>query len=146
MASGGCLLHDIGSYLAYGNPDTLVADGMLKVVDAAVGFFDGAEFVGYWRSAPLIRIGTPGVYASVYRGRNHAVIVVVNERREDVDVPFELGKDILPGKVVQKVYDGETGSVMVLRYDDAQKKPAWGELKPGLFGIADRGVRLLVVE
>lgn len=143
---GMCLLHDIGSYLAYGNPDTLVADGMLKVVDAAVGFFDGAEFVGYWRSAPLIRIGTPGVYASVYRGRDHAVIVVVNERREDVDVPFELGKDILPGKVVQKVYDGETGSVMAPRYDDAQKKPVWGELKPGLFGIANRGVRLLVVE
>jgi hypothetical protein len=143
---GMCLLHDIGSNRPYQNPDTMVMDGMLKVMDDTVGFFDGAEFVGYWRSAPLVRVGTPGVYASVYRGKNRAVIVVVSDRREDLDVPFELGADLLPGRKVQRIYDGETGFPMTMHYDYALKQYRLGEFKAACFGMPDRGVRLLVVE
>jgi hypothetical protein len=119
---------------------------MLKVMDDTVCFFDGAEFVGYWRSAPLVRVGTPGVYASVYRGKNRAVIVVVSDRREDLDVPFELGADLLPGRKVQRIYDGETGFPMTMHYDYALKQYRLGEFKAACFGMPDRGVRLLVVE
>ena len=143
---GMCLLHDIGSNLPYQNADTYVVDGMLKVLDEAVGFFDGAEFAGYWRAAPLLKIGAPGVYASVYRGKDRAVAVVVNARREELDVPFELGADILKGKKVQKVCDGETGFAFRPHYDPARKQYVIGEMKPSCFGMPPCGVRMLVVE
>ena len=141
---GLCLLHDIGSY-TWGF-DRSFAPGMLKVLEDNVGFFDGAEFIPYWRNADLIKIETPGVYASVYRGRGRAVVVVVNERREDLDVGFALGRDILPGKPVERLSDAETGFPFGTHWDASIRQRVLGELKPGTFGMPGGGVRMLLVE
>jgi len=141
---GMCLLHDIGSY-NWGS-DRPFADGMLKVVDDAVGYFDGAEFVPYWRNSDLIKIETPGVYASVYRGKGKAVIVALNANRADVDVRFELGPNILGGKKVERFCDGETGFPFSNLWDYEVKRAFPGELKPHFFGMTGGAVRLLLVE
>jgi hypothetical protein len=143
-AVGMCLLHDIGSYLW--GADRFVAEPMLKAVDDTVGFFDEAEFVGYWRGAGLVKVNTPRVYASVYRGKGRALIVVLSENRGDVDVPFELGKDLLQGRAVKRVFDAETGYAFAPQWEPGRKQRLLGEFKPGSFGMPDRGVRLLAVE
>lgn len=141
---GMCLLHDIGSY-NWGF-DRYYAPAMLKVLERNVGFFDGAEFIPYWRNKHLIKISTPGVYASVYRGKGKAVIVVVNTRREDIDVRFELGKGILEKKKFTRLYDAETGEEFRWLWDRKLRRRVLGELKPGVFGMPWGSVRLLVVE
>ena len=141
---GMCLLHDIGSY-GWGGEKPFI-DAMLKIADDTVGFFAGAEFTGYWRSAPLVKIGTPGVFASVYRGNGKALIVVLSQNRGDVDVSFEIGKELLGGKPVRRIYDAETGFVFAPQRDAALKRTLPGEFKPGSFGMPDRAVRLIAVE
>jgi hypothetical protein len=139
-----CLLHDIGSYCA--GSDRFFAKATLALMDEKVGFFDGAEFVGYWRSADLVKVGTPGAYVSVYRGKNRALLVALNGRRGDMEVKFELGKGLLNGRPVSRVYDAETGFEFKPHWDAATKRAALGEFKPGCFGLPDRGVRYIVVE
>jgi len=142
--AGMCLLHDIGSY--NWGPDRWFTPGMLKVLDETVGFFDGAEFLPYWRNSHLVKIETPGVYASLYRGKGKVVVVVVNENREDADVRFSIGPEILGKKRPEKIYDGETGFAFGKRYDYSVRRTFWGELKPHIFGMPGGGVRMLVVE
>lgn len=141
--AGMCLLHDIGSYL-WGF-DRHFAPGMLKILDETVGFFDGAEFVPYWRNQDLLRFDAPGVQASLYRGRGKAVAVVVNSNREDVDVPFQLGP-ILGKRRIQRIHDAETGFAFAPQWDAKIRKRVLGELKPRVFGMPRGGVRLLVIE
>lgn len=140
-----CLLHDIGSYLW--GPDKYFAPGILKIMDEEVGFFDGAEFMPYWRNENLIKIETPGVYASVYRSkdRKKAVIVVVNERRDDVDVRFSVGR-ILGKKKIKSIRDAETGFRFRKHWDRRVRRRFWGELDPHIFGMRGGAVRLLLVE
>ena len=107
--------------------------------------FDDAEFVPYWRNSNLIKIETPGVYASVYRGKGKAVIVALNANRADVDVRFELGPNILGGKKVERFYDGETGFPFSNLWDYDVKRAFPGELKPHFFGMTGGSVRLLVL-
>ncbi|MBI4027863.1 MAG: hypothetical protein HY360_22955 [Verrucomicrobia bacterium] len=141
---GMCLLHDIGSYCA--GADRYFAKATLDLLDDKVGFFDGAEYIGYWRSGELVRHRTPGVYISVYRGKNRAMLVALNERREDVDVAFDLGPNLLNGRPVARICDAETGFEFKPQWDAIQKRSVLGELKPGYFGLPDRGVRYIVVE
>ncbi len=126
---GMALLHDIGSRHGAG--------AALKAIDGAVGFFDGAEFVPYWRNSHLLRIDTPDVYVSLYRGRGKAVAVVVNRVREEKEVAYRLESAILGGNSPRRIYDGETGEEFAT---------AKGEAKPGTFHMPPVGVRLLVIE
>ena len=141
---GMCLLHDIGSYMWGG--DKYSAPGMLKILEEKVGFFDGAEFVPYWRNEHMIDVKTAGVYASVYRGKDRAVIVVVNERREDLDVEFDITREILGGRRIKRFYDAETGYALRPEWDREVRRRFWGEMKPGVFGMRAGAVRLFVVE
>ncbi|MCD6408494.1 hypothetical protein J7L87_05535 [bacterium] len=142
---GMCLLHDIGSY--FWGPDRYFADAILNLLEEKVGFFEGAEFIPYWRNEKYLKIKTEGVYASIYRGRGKAVIVVVNEDRKSKNVEFEISDSILKGKIISKIYDGETGISFGKYYDRKERKRKWGEFgKPGIFGIGGCEVRFLVVE
>lgn len=132
-AVGMCLLHDIGSY-TWG-VDKKFANDMLDALDSSVGFFDNAEFVPYWRNSELIKLSTPGVYASIYRGKGKALLVVLNEKRQPLDAPFTLGKDLLPGKAITRAYDAETGEAINL--------DATGS---GVLLLLQSGVRLITVE
>jgi hypothetical protein len=143
-AVGMCLLHDIGSY--YPGTDRFFAMTMVNLLDEKVGFFDGAEFVPYWRNAEQVKIGTPGVYVSVYRGKGRAVLVVLNGGRGDKEVEFELQRDLLNGRKVTRIYDAETGFEFKPQWDAAKNRNILGEFKPGTFGLTDRGVRYIVVE
>jgi len=141
---GLCLLHDIGAYL-WGN----YADEhrrLPEILHEKVGFFDGAQFTGYWRSRHLVELDTPKVYASVYQGKGRAAIVVVNENKEPVDVPFRLHPELLPDKKIERLYDAETGYEFEQLYDRKARKRRWGEYFPGRFGIEGHGVRMLVAE
>jgi hypothetical protein len=139
-----CLLHDIGSYL-WGD-DAKFAPGMLRVLEDKVGFFEGAEFLPYWRNQYLLKTAPPGVYASIYRGLSRAVIVVVNANRQDQEVSFTLAPGIIPSGKPARLYDGETGEEFSWLYDAPTRQYRWGELQPGTFGMPAGGVRLLVVE
>ena len=79
---GLCLLHDIGAYLW--SPEYAWEYRRLpELLHEQVGFFNEnatCAFTGYWRSGDLVRIETPGVWASVYRGKGRAVLVVMNEK------------------------------------------------------------------
>ena len=140
-----CLLHDIGMYRwgSYG-PEMRRMPGVLQ---EQVGFFDGAEFTGYWRSGHLVEMEAEDVHASVYRGKGRAVIVVLNESREPVDVPFEIDPAILKGnKKISRVYDAESGYAFGQHWDKKQHRREWGEYAPGVFGMEGGGVRLIGVE
>ncbi len=144
-AVGMCLLHDIGSY-GWG-ADRDFSPDMLDLLDRQVGFFDGAEFIGYWRNRHVL-IETPGVYASLYRNRERtrAVAVVLSSRRGDVDVRFRLRDGLLKNREVTRITDGETGRAFGLHYDRKTRRRRLGELKIDRFGMPDRGVRLLILE
>ena len=142
---GMCLLHDIGTY-RWGSYAREMRR-MPGILHEKVGFFDGAQFIGYWRSGNLVEIGADPVYASVYQGKGRAVIVVLNESRDPVDVPFEIRPDILPDKKeISRVYDAETGYAFGQHWDKKQHRREWGEYHPGVFGIEGGGVRLIAVE
>jgi len=141
---GMCLLHDIGTY--FWGVDRYFKN-MVDIVDNLVGYFDGAEFIPYWRNKNLINIKTEGIYASIYRGKGKSVIVVVNQNRENKDVEFEINPDINGNKKITRIYDAETGIEFGQFYDKNEKRYKWGEFgKPGIFGIENGGVRLIVVE
>lgn len=141
---GMCLLHDIGNNLL--GMDSKVAPDMLRIMEDQVGFYEGAEFLPYWRNQHVLKLDAPGVYASVFRGKGRAVIVVVNTKREDLDVSFDLQPGIVASGKPARMYDGETGVEFGLLYPPGGGQPRWGEIKPGSFGMPASGVRLLVVE
>ncbi len=143
-AVGMCLLHDIGSYLW--GCDARFAPDMLRLMDEKVGYFEGAQFLPYWRNRHVLKLDTPGVYASIYLGKGRALIVVVNEKRQDQEVAFTLEPGIVPSGKPQRMYDAETGIDFPPLYDSALKVYRWGEARPGFFGMPAGGVRLLVVE
>ncbi|MCM8830053.1 MAG: hypothetical protein NC824_03540, partial [Candidatus Omnitrophica bacterium] len=141
---GMALLHDIGTY--WWGPDIYFSK-MVDIVDEKVGFFDGAEFIPYWRNKNLINIKTTGVYASIYKGKGRAAIIVVNEKRKAQDVEFEINPEIIESKKINRIYDGETNFEFGYYYDKNEKKYKWGEMgKPGILGIEDGGVRIIIVE
>jgi hypothetical protein len=120
---------------------------MVDIVDNLAGYFDGAEFIPYWRNKNLINIKTEGIFASIYRGKGKSVIVVLNQNRENKDVEFEINPDINGNKKITRIYDAETGIEFGQYYDKNEKRYKWGEFgKPGIFGIEGGGVRLIVVE
>jgi hypothetical protein len=141
---GMCLLHDIGGA---GDSD-LDQRRILGLLDDKVGFFgerDTCPFFGYWRTADMVKIDTPKVYCSVYKGKDRAVLVVMNESPDPADVKFTVN-DALLGRKVKKLYDLETGAAFGNLYDNAQRKYLPGEYIPGTFGIEGHGLRLIVVE
>ncbi|MGC8977143.1 MAG: glycoside hydrolase domain-containing protein [Candidatus Ratteibacteria bacterium] len=141
---GMCLLHDIGTY--YWGFDRYFSY-LVDMVDGVVGYFSGAEFIPYWRNKNLINIKTDKVYASIYKGKGKAVIVVVNQNREDKDVEFEINDGIIEGKKITRIYDLETKSEFGRFYDNKEKRNRWGEFgKAGVFGIGGGEVRFIVVE
>jgi len=148
---GMCLLHDIGAYRWGNYRDEHVR--LPKLLDEHVGFFDEEEectFVGYWRSAPLVEVGTPDIHISVYQGKGRAALVVVNANPKPVDVAFTLTKRLL-GRDPVRLFDAETGQ-QFRRHELRDPKTrkylgrAWGEYAVGRFGIENHGLRLLVAE
>jgi hypothetical protein len=143
-----CLLHDVGT--DYWGTDKVVGPYMVGLLQDKVGFFDGAEYIPYWRN-DLFTVDVPGVYVSLYRGNGRMIAVVLNARHEEVDVPLTLAPNVLPGgKKVQKLADAETGFVFETPWAKnaaGKQYSGFGEFTtPFVFGIGDRGVRLLVLE
>lgn len=142
---GLCLLHDIGGA---GQDSDRDRDRLPDLLDSLVGFFNENEqcpFYGYWRSGDMVKIDTPKVYCSVYKGNGRAVLVVLNENPDPVDVNFAI-TDKLLGRKVAKIYDAETNFNFQMLYNDPAGKRGLGEYTPNSFGIEGHGLRLLVVE
>ncbi len=152
LKAGLCLLHDIGItaevYRRGLSEDNKV---MSDLMDKYVGFFSEEQecrFTGYWRAGKYVKIKSSRVHASVYKGKNRAVLVVVNENREPVSAEFSFTRELL-GRDPAKVFDAETGREFHNGYYyDTQGKAhqAWGQYKPGFFPIEGHGVRLIVLE
>ncbi len=121
----------------------------MDLVAKQVDYFDGAEFIGYWREDLPVTIKKDGVYASVYRGNGRALVVLVSELKGPQEVPFELDKSILRGPW-RRVYDAETGRQFRMlrtpRVKGQKQQTLLGEFNAGTLGMPDRGVRFLAIE
>ncbi len=145
VLTGLCLIHDIGWK---GDGANLDAARLAGLLDDKVGFFSEKEtcpFTGYWRSADMVAIGTSGVYCSVYRGKDRAALVVLNENKNAVDVPFTVN-DTLLGRRLKRIYDIETSAELQSIYNQTKRKYELGEYLPGSFGIEGHGLRVFIVE
>lgn len=152
LKAGLCLLHDIGTTAGVYRRGLSEDNKILSdLMDKYVGFFreePACHFTGYWRVDKLVKVKTPKVHVSAYKGDNRAVLVVVNENREPVSVEFAMERELL-GREPKRVFDAETGREFQNShyYDKAGKvQRAWGQYKPGFFPVEGRGVRLIVVE
>jgi hypothetical protein len=143
-AVGMCLLHDIGAYQwgAIKGFDQAILD----ILDNEVGFFKDATFIPYWENH-ILSTNTPGVQVSLYRGNGRVVAVLLSSLRGDTDLEIELNaKAILNGNKVTRVCDAETGQELRLRPNRKAGTIQLYEFKKYSIGIADRGLRLLVIE
>lgn len=146
---GLCLLHDIGA-VRWSDEYKREYDTFPALADEYVGFFSeesACSFTGYWRSQALLTIGAPKVYASVYRGKGRALIVLINGDRQPVDVPFTLSPALL-GRAPARVYDAETRQPLLPLWDTSKLPHVqrFGEYRPGVFNLEGHGFRMLVVE
>ncbi len=135
---GLALLHDIGGS-GYSKWESAFTVGKL---DQWVGFFaekEACPFTGYWRSGKLVKVGTPGVYASVYQGQGRAAVVLLNTNRTPVRAAVRL-LPALVGRKIEHVYDGETGRELHHFWG------AWGDYQKGLFELSGYDFRLIFVE
>ena len=124
---------------------------IINLINKKVGFFDGAQFLPYWRNKQYLQIYTPKVYASIYRGvgrwKGHAVIVVVSENPEPVNVHFSISNRILYGEKITKIYGLTSQDPFGQYWNSKDNKSEWGEFgNGGKFGISGYGVRFLIVE
>ncbi len=135
---GLALLHDIGGS-GYSKWESAF---LVKKLDEAVGFFaekESCPFTGYWRSGKLAPVKTPGVYASVYQGRNRAAVVLLNANNEPVSADVNF-LPALVGRKIARVLDGETGRELHHFWG------AWGDYQKGRIELPGYDFRLLFVE
>lgn len=135
---GLALLHDIGG----SGYSKFEAEHVVGKLHDWVGFFDEKDacpFTGYWRSGRMVKVNTPGVYASVYQGKDRAAVVLMNTAPEAVRADVRLLSDLL-GRKVSKAFDGETGRPLNDFWG------AWGDYQRGLFELAGYDFRLIFVE
>jgi hypothetical protein len=143
-----CLLNDIGTDW-WGNDRYFKY--IVNIINKEVGFFNGAQFLPYWRNKQYLQIYTPKVYASIYRGvgnwKGHAVIVVVSENSKSVNVHFNISNRILYGKKIKKIYGLTSQDPFGQYWNNKDNKNEWGEFgNAGEFGISGYGVRFLIVK
>ena len=135
---GLALLHDIGG----SSHSKFESDFVLGKLDKWVGFWSekkACPFTGYWRSAEMVEVKTPGVYASVYRGKDRAAVILFNANPDPVKADVRLQPALIDRKI-QRAYDGETNRKLFHFWG------AWGDYQKGLFEIPSYDFRLLVVE
>ncbi len=146
---GLCLLHDIGAYL-WSQEYAKEYHELPAALHEAVGYFDesaACPFIGYWRSADLVKLGAPGVHASVYKGKDRAALVIMNADRAAKDVPFTLTRELL-GRETVRLYDAESRRPIEKLWDGSVRPNVqrFGEYRAGEFRIEGHGLRILVAE
>jgi len=84
---------------------------------------DGAEFVGYWKSDPLVKVRPAGCYASLWRHPRHGVLAAVaNFTRQPAEIELALARKKLGLADGATAEDARAGKPLKLQGDRVSVK------------------------